>query len=98
MPPLTVAPCDGPERGLFFICFRALHEKVSERMNANESGTRLLYDRKTAAQQLSISTRALDRLIANKCLNTRRVGSRVLIPHAELTRFARADHPTINCA
>jgi len=53
---------------------------------------RLLYDRKSAAKQLSISVRALDRLVANKCINTRRIGSRVLIPYGELKRFARADH------
>ena len=53
---------------------------------------RLLYDRKSAAQQLSISVRALDRLIASKLLNTRRIGTRVLIPHADLRRFAKADH------
>jgi len=63
-----------------------------------ESQTRILYDRKSAAQQLSISVRALDRLVANKCLNTRRIGSRVLIPHGELKRFARADHFTMDCA
>jgi excisionase family DNA binding protein len=58
---------------------------------------RLLYDRKSAAQQLSISMRALDRLVANKCLNTRRIGSRVLIPYGELKKFARADHFTMAC-
>lgn len=63
-----------------------------------ETFTRLLYDRKSAAEQLSISVRALDRLIANKCLTARRIGSRVLIPSAELKRFARADHFTMDCA
>jgi excisionase family DNA binding protein len=53
---------------------------------------RLLYDRKSAAQQLSISVATLDRLVANKCLTARRIGGRVLIPHGELKRFARADH------
>jgi excisionase family DNA binding protein len=59
---------------------------------------RLLYDRKSAAQQLSISVRALDRLVANKCLTARRIGSRVLIAHNELAKFARADHFTMECA
>jgi hypothetical protein len=54
--------------------------------------TRLLYDRKGAAQQLSISVRSLDYLIAGKQLGTRRIGKKVLIPHGELVRFARADH------
>lgn len=53
---------------------------------------RLLYDRKEAARQLSISVRALDYLIARKELATRRIGARVLISRAELARFARADH------
>jgi excisionase family DNA binding protein len=54
--------------------------------------SRILYDRKEAAKQLSISVRALDRLIANKCITARRMGSRILIPYGELKRFARADH------
>jgi excisionase family DNA binding protein len=55
-------------------------------------GPRLLYSRKEAAKQLSISIRMLDYLIANKQLATRRLGKRVTIPHSELVRFARADH------
>lgn len=54
--------------------------------------TRLLYDRKEAARQLSISVRSLDYLISGKLLTTRRIGKKVLIAHGELTRFARADH------
>lgn len=53
---------------------------------------RLLYPRKDAAYQLGVSVRGLDRLIANKHIQTRRIGGRVLIPHGELKRFARADH------
>jgi excisionase family DNA binding protein len=53
---------------------------------------RLLYTRNEAARQLSISVRSVDYLIANKQLATRRIGKRVLIPHSELVRFARADH------
>jgi len=56
---------------------------------------RLLYDRKEAARQLSISVRSLDYLISGKLLNTRRIGKKVLIPHGELARFARADHYAI---
>ena len=55
-------------------------------------GPRLLYTRKEAARQLSISVRSLDYLIAMKQLATRRVGKRVMIPHGELIRFAKADH------
>ena len=54
---------------------------------------RLLYDRKSAALQLSISVRSLDYLIAGKRLGTRRIGKKVLIPRSELTRFVRSDHP-----
>lgn len=55
-------------------------------------GPRLLYDRKNAARQLSISLRSLDYLIAARKFNTRRIGKKVLIPHGELVRFARGDH------
>jgi excisionase family DNA binding protein len=54
---------------------------------------RMLYSRKEAARQLSLSLRAVDNLIARKALNTRRIGKRVLIPHAELVRFSRQNHP-----
>lgn len=66
-------------------------------MSESATEPRLLYDRKAAALQLSISIRALDRLVANKCLNARRVGSRVLIPYGELKRFAKADHFSMDC-
>ena len=55
-------------------------------------GPRLLYCRKEAAWLLSISVRALDYLVANKELSTRRIGGRVLIPYSELVRFSKADH------
>jgi excisionase family DNA binding protein len=54
---------------------------------------KLLIGRQEAAAALSISQRALDYLVANKQLQVRRIGSRVLIPRSELLRFARADHP-----
>ena len=55
--------------------------------------SRLLYDRKEAARQLSISVRSLDYLIAAKKLDTRRIGRKTLIPHGELVRFAKGNHP-----
>lgn len=58
----------------------------------DDSG-RMLYDRKDAARQLSISVRSLDYLIAGKRLATRRIGKKVLIPRGELLRFSRSDHP-----
>ena len=54
---------------------------------------KILVSRREAAARLSISQRALDYLIANKTLSTKRIGTRVLIPIRDLQRFARADHP-----
>jgi excisionase family DNA binding protein len=54
---------------------------------------RLLVDRRNAAQYLSISQRSPDYLLANGELGTRRIGTRVLIPLAELQRYAKFDHP-----
>jgi hypothetical protein len=54
--------------------------------------TRLLYDRKSAAQMLSISVRSLDYLISRKELDTRRIGKKVLVPHRELVRYAQGNH------
>ncbi len=56
---------------------------------------KLLYSRKDAAYALSISVRSLDYLIANKQLNTRKLGKKVMISHSELSRFARADHHSL---
>jgi hypothetical protein len=53
---------------------------------------RLLYDRKEAARQLSISIRSLDYLLQRRQFQTRRIGKKVLIPHAELIKYARGDH------
>ena len=53
---------------------------------------KLLYDRKSAAAMLSISTRSLDYLIANRHIKPRQIGSRVLVPAEELQRFASEDH------
>lgn len=53
---------------------------------------RLLYDRKEAARQLSISVRSLDYLIGQKKLSIRRLGKKVMIPDSELVRFASANH------
>jgi hypothetical protein len=53
---------------------------------------RLLYDGRAAADQLSISVRSLDYLIAKRLLGTRRIGSKVLIPYSDLVSFAKRDH------
>ena len=54
--------------------------------------TRLLYSRKEAARQLSISVRSLDYIIAAKSLDTRRIGRKVLVTRASLTRYASGNH------
>ena len=64
----------------------------TQRANAYASAPRLLYDRKEAARQLSISVRSLDYLIGQRKLSTRRLGKKVLVPHTELVRFASANH------
>lgn len=53
---------------------------------------RLLVDRRNAAQYLSISQRSLDYLLAHGELAMRRIGTRTLIPLAELKKFAGFDH------
>lgn len=54
---------------------------------------KILVSREEAAQLLSISQRALDYLVANRRLPTRRIGGRVLISVADLQKYARTDHP-----
>lgn len=47
-----------------------------------------------AARMLGVSLRTVDRLIALKHLQVRRLGRRVLIPRNSLQSLLRADHPT----
>jgi excisionase family DNA binding protein len=54
---------------------------------------KILVSREEAAQLLSISQRGLDYLVTSKRLPTRRIGGRVLIPMADLRKYARCDHP-----
>jgi hypothetical protein len=53
---------------------------------------RLLYDRREAARQLSISVRSLDYIIAAKALVMRRIGRKVLITRASLAQYASGNH------
>jgi len=53
---------------------------------------RMLYSRTEAARQLSISVRSLDYLIGGRDLETRRIGKKVLIPHASLVRYSQGNH------
>ncbi len=67
------------------------HKKPSRITMSPEA--KILVGRDEAAEMLSISSRALDYLVANKQLIIRRIGTRVLIPVSELRRFSRSDHP-----
>lgn len=49
---------------------------------------KILYSKSDAAEMLSIGVRTLERLIADKEIPVRRVGSRVLIHHAAIEQFA----------
>ncbi len=72
--------------------FRPQRRKPPQRVTVAPED-KLLVGREEAAQMLSISQRALDYLIASKRLPTRRIGGRVLIPVADLRKYARCDHP-----
>jgi excisionase family DNA binding protein len=54
--------------------------------------TKLLFSRKAAAAILDLSVRSIDYLVASGELEYRKVGRKVLIPRASLTRFAGSDH------
>ena len=68
------------------------HKKQPARVTV-AADAKLLVSRDEAAQLFSISQRGLDYLIANRRLPTRRIGGRVLIPVADLRKYARGDHP-----
>ncbi|WP_035352713.1 helix-turn-helix domain-containing protein [Edaphobacter aggregans] len=68
------------------------HKKPPARVTVAPEA-KLLASREEAAQLLSIGQRGLDYLIANRRLPTRRIGGRVLIPVADLRKYARCDHP-----
>ena len=51
-------------------------------------------NKQQAAQTLGVSLRTLDRLIALKELQVRRLGRRVVIPRTALENLIRRDHPT----
>jgi hypothetical protein len=72
---------------LFFgrIAFRRKESSVENQL--------LLYDRKSAARMLSINLRGLAYLLSRGEIHFRRIGTKTLIPHAELVRFARGHHP-----
>jgi excisionase family DNA binding protein len=81
-----------PQRETVRAEFRGDRKKPPQRVNIAPED-RLLVSREEAAQLLSISQRGLDYLVASKRLPTRRIGGRVLIPVADLRKYARCDHP-----
>ena len=72
--------------------FKTRHRKPPQRVSVAPED-KLLVSREEAAQMLSISQRGLDYLVASKRLPTRRIGGRVLIPVADLRKYACLDHP-----
>ncbi len=72
---------------------RRLEEVNSEKRRPRAATVeKLLYSKADAAYALSLSKRSIDYLISGKKLETRRIGSRVLIPAESIRRFARANH------
>jgi excisionase family DNA binding protein len=69
-----------------------VHKKPPARVQVAPS-SRILVSRDEAAQLLSISVRGIDYLLATRRLPFRKIGGRVLIPVAELRKYAQGDHP-----
>ena len=65
---------------------------MSTKTTTTPTITKLLYDRRSAAFSLSVSTRSLDYLFASKQLKPTKLGSKVMVHHKELERFANMDH------
>jgi excisionase family DNA binding protein len=55
---------------------------------------KLLFARSEFASLTGLSLRTVSYLIAGGTIRVKRVGSRVLIPRAELLRFAEIEEPT----
>jgi hypothetical protein len=65
---------------------------TTQRTAPHAAAPRLNYPRKEAAYLAGISVRNLDYRIAMGTIKTRRIGSRILIPHEELMKFVSRDH------
>jgi excisionase family DNA binding protein len=61
---------------------------------AEQTRSPIAMTKQEAAQMLGVSLRTIDRLIALKELQVRRLGRRVLIPRAALESLMHRDHPT----
>lgn len=53
---------------------------------------KLLYSRKETSHALGLSIRSVDFAIAAGHIKVRRIGKKVLVPTAELKRYASCDH------
>lgn len=53
---------------------------------------KLLFTRKEASYSLGLSLRSISTLLKNGQLGYRKIGSKTLIPHAELVKFSKRDH------
>ncbi len=56
---------------------------------------KILVTRTEAAEALGLSVRAIDYLLAQGKLQSRKIGKRRLIPRAAIESFARRDHARI---
>jgi len=67
---------------------------ASETLTIGEVGQQIAMTKQEAAHMLGVSLRTIDRLIALKELQVRRLGRRVLIPRSALESLMHRDHPT----
>jgi excisionase family DNA binding protein len=72
---------------------RSIERKI-EGKQKNET-QRLLYSRAAAAELLSISISTLDIAILRGLLPARKIGRKVLVPHASLMAFSKKNLPLI---
>jgi excisionase family DNA binding protein len=61
---------------------------------AEQTRSQIAISKQEAAQMLGGSLRTIDRLIALKELQVRRLGRRVLVPRTALESLMHRDHPT----
>ena len=67
---------------------------ASETLAIGEVRQQIAMTKQEAAHMLGVSLRTIDRLIALKELQVRRLGRRVLIPRSALESLLHRDHPT----
>ena len=69
-------------------------QAVGTEIIVTEQTSPIAMTKQEAAQMLRVSLRTIDRLIALKELQVRRLGRRVLIPRIALENLMHKDHPT----